>query len=121
MICDKELELLDKKAVLGAAVTGEVVKLGKTVAAEPAVVVVTGEGLTGGTGLTVELETADVEAMTSAETVGEFEADLTKSPMLQFKIPYAVKEYIRLKVTPTGTFTAGTVSANVVWGPELGL
>ena len=121
MICDKELELLKDKAVTSAAVTGDAVKLGKTMAAEPAVIVVTGSGLTGGTGLSVELQTDEDEAMSAAATVAKFEADLTKSPMLQFKIPYAAKEYIRLKVTPTGTFSAGTVSANVVWGPELGL
>lgn len=121
MILDKELELLDKKAVTNAAVTGDAVKLGKTVSANPCVIVLTGEGLAGGTALTVAVETADDEAMTDAETLATFTRAAGDGVILQAGIPFDVKEYVRLKVTPKGTFTAGTVSAFVAYGPQIGI
>lgn len=121
MILDKELELLDKKAVTNAAVTGDAVKLGKTVSTNPCVIVVSGDGLTGGTALTVAVETADNADMTDAETVATFTRKAGEGILLQTGIPFDVKEYVRLKVTPTGTFTAGTVSAYAAYGPQLGI
>jgi len=121
MILDKELEFLNKKEITSAAVTSDVVELGETVSAEPCVIVLHGAGLAGGTGLTVAVETADDAEMTDAKTVGTFPADLQASPMLQVKIPYTVKRFARLKITPTGTFTAGTISAHVAFGAQLGI
>ena len=62
MISDKELELLDKKPLLGAAVTGPAVRLGRTQTANPATLAVFADGLTGGTATTVTVETAEDEA-----------------------------------------------------------
>lgn len=127
MILDNELELLNKKEVTSAAVTGSVVKLGKTVSAAPCVIVVSadgleaasGEGVTGGSALTVEIQTSDNANMADAETIATFTRAAGEGILLQTGIPFDVKEYVRLKVTPTGTFAAGTVSANVAYGPEL--
>lgn len=119
MISDKELELLDKKPLLGAAVTGPAVRLGRTQTANPATLAVFADGLTGGTATTVTVETAVDEAFTSAETVATFPTGISDGLILQAAIPFGCKEFIRLKVTPTGTFTAGTLSARVGWGAEL--
>lgn len=129
MILDKELDLLDKKAVTTAAVTGDAVKLGKTVSTNPCVIVLSADGLTAasgtgvtaGTALTVAVETADDADMTDAETLATFTRKAGEGILLQTGIPFDVKEYIRLKVTPTGSFSAGTVSAYVVYGPQLGI
>lgn len=127
MITDKSVELLDKKAVTSSAVTGETVRIGNTAAAQPATIVVvangltaaSGEGVTAGTALTVAVETSDNADMTDAETVATFTRKAGEGILLQTGIPFDVKEYIRLKVTPTGSFSAGTVSARVAAGPEL--
>nr|QGT50640.1 hypothetical protein Elusimicrob1349_1100 [uncultured Elusimicrobia bacterium] len=120
MILDKALEFLNKKEITSTAVTSDVVELGNNVSAPSCVIVLHGANLAGGTGLTVAVETADDEAMTDAKTVGTFPADLDAAPMLQVHIPYAVKRFARLKITPAGTFTSGTVSAHVAFGPQLG-
>lgn len=119
MITDKELQFLHDKAVTNAAVNSGAVHVGKTVATTPAVLVLTGKDLAGGTGLSVAVKTAASADMSGAVTLGTFAADLQASPLLQVKIPYGVKEYLQVTVTPTGTFTAGTVSVDVSYGPEL--
>lgn len=121
MICDKQLEIFNKKAITSAAVTSDIIELGKTNAAEEVVVVITGENLAGGTGIQVDVETADNESMSGAETKASFETSAINGKLLQFRLPFGMKEFMRVKVTPTGTFTAGTISGNCVWGPELGV
>lgn len=119
MILDKQLELLNDQAITNAAVTSNAVYLGKTVSADPAVLVITGKNLAGGTGISVAIKTADNASMTNAVTIGTFAADLSAAPMLQVKLPYTVNKYIQVVATPTGTFTAGTISADIAYGPEL--
>ena len=119
MILDKELELLNDKAITNAAVTSNAVYLGKTVSANPAVLVLTGKELAGGTGIKVEIKTADNAEMSSAVVIGTFQADVNAAPMLQVKLHYTVNKYIQVVATPTGTFTAGTISADIAYGPEL--
>lgn len=119
MILDKQLELLNDQAITSSAVTSNAVYLGKTVSADPAVLVITGKNLAGGTGISVAIKTADNASMTNAVTIGTFAADLSAAPMLQVKLPYTVNKYIQVVATPTGTFTAGTISADIAYGPEL--
>ncbi len=118
MIFDQELELMSKKTITSAAVTSDAVELGKTESADQCVIVMSGAGLAGGTGISVDVETADDKAMTEAKTLATFPFDL-EAGLLQIKIPYGAKRFIRLKATPAGTFTAGTLSANVAFGPQL--
>lgn len=119
MILDKELEILSGQAITSSAVTSNAKYLGKTKSARAATLVVTGVGLTGGTAIQIELITSSTSAFSSSATIGSWAVDLTASPMLQVQIPYTVKEYVKVKATPTGTFTAGTISADVAYGPEL--
>lgn len=119
MICDKTLELLDKKAITSSAVESEVVKIGKVSAVNNATVVITGDELVGGTGFEVAVKTAETEAMSDAKVVATFETDKIDGVVLQFAIPHAVKNYMALEVKPKGSFSAGTISANVAIGPVI--
>lgn len=121
MICDKQLEFFNNQAITSEEVTSPVIKVGKTGAAEEVVAVITGNGLTGGTGIKAVVETADNEEMSDAVELASFETSAIEGKLLQFKLPFGMKEFMRVKVTPSGTFTAGTISGNCVWGPELGV
>lgn len=119
MLLDKELELFNEQAITSSAVTSDAKYLGKTKAARACTLVVTGHDLAGGTAIQIELITSSTSAFSSSATIGSWAVDLTASPMLQVQIPYTVKEYVKVKATPTGTFTAGKISADIAYGPEL--
>lgn len=107
------------KAFTSSAVTGNVLDLRSpepAVAAEYRLDCVIGTAGAGGTSAVVTVEhSADGTNWSTLETgASVLVAGMTKgASMLSMRLPKHTKRYIRAKITPTGTFTAGTVGGNV--------
>ncbi len=117
MIFDKENLFSDKQAVSATAVSTNVVDLGPgdAGAGERPYLTVNATGFTAGT-LTVELQSADVAAMTNAKTVATFPVDAATlkkgGQIVAAKLPKGMLRYARLNYVPataSGTITAGLV------------
>lgn len=76
----------------------------------------------GGTAVTVALQTSDTVDF-SSPTVLTTTAALTTSTtsasvLASFATPSGMKRYSRVVITPTGTFTAGTISVFITYAEE---
>jgi hypothetical protein len=126
MIMDKDLQLADNLAILGAAVTSNVLDLGATVEAieNPTLIINVKTAFAGGTSVKTDLITATDAAFTTPITLASYTkttAELNSNPRaVQQKLPWGLKRFVKLVFTPAGTFTAGAVSANIAYGPEIG-
>ena len=131
MMIDKDLEFFDDTALLGVALNSTALDLqggndssiglySKASKSTAQIYVTVGTALAGGTSLVVSVEEADNEAFTTNKrTVATFRsialADLTAGAELaNLVLSGTYKRYLRVVVTPTGTFTAGGINAAVV-------
>lgn len=107
------------KAFTSSAVTGNVLDLRSEHPAEVAeyrLDAVIETAATGGTSAVVTIEhSADNSNWAVLETgASVLLANMTKgAKMLSMRLPKHTKRYIRAKITPTGTFTAGKIGGNV--------
>ncbi len=142
---DQELILADNTAILAAVVNSDTIdsgstkqpyhKIAKNVFTDGKVCLVITRGDTawaGGTGIKVEILTGSaVDSsgdITSPVTIGEpvnitTLAALNASPYQYYigTVPSGVDRYLQLKITPDGTFTAGTINAYVGVPPATSL
>lgn len=130
MLMDKQNQLSNAQAVLGAALfSTNVIDLGPNSwagnsvgdRAAPEIHFSIDTTFLSGTSLKIELVSADNEAMNSGLVVHEASdalllAELTAGSRVRFmpNIPLQAKRYFGVRYTPTGTFTAGAISANAV-------
>ncbi len=123
MILDDNLIFFDR-ASLGSAVSSAAVPLNslfKPGKAEPiAVFVKVNETAATGTSITLKLQEADTEAGDYSDVPGSSETILTAALVKDAKIyqrflPAGVtKQWLKISVTATGTYTAGKVTAAIV-------
>tara|TARA_Y100000310_G_C20593202_1_gene769173 strand:- start:847 stop:1260 length:414 start_codon:yes stop_codon:yes gene_type:complete len=76
--------------------------------------------LTGGTDVTIDLETDDNASFTSLSTIGSTQTIAAATLVAGYRfsiqfVPSAMERYSRLEYTITGTFSAGTVTAGIVF------
>lgn len=128
MIIDDTLVSIDGEAI--AAITGKAVPLtsltrpGTNHAPIPMTVLVLGKPA-GGTSVTLKLQQAEAEGGTFADVPGSTitvaVADIRPGLNMGWRyLPAAVdKPWIRVVVTPTGTFTAGRIFAAVLGEDEM--
>ena len=99
---------------------------GEALGTELYLVIKTGEGApAGGQSLVCKLQTSDTEDFSAA-------ADLVTTPsvalanmaantvLFRGRVPMGAKRYLRVYANATGTFTAGSVEAFLVQGPQAG-
>lgn len=126
MRLDSQAIFSDAQKITGAAVSTNVVKMASTEnglaevafgAPVPLLVQVV-EDFAGLTSLKVEVQTAATEDFAEAKTLVEAEAPVAdlvagyKFPIIQ--LPKGNLGYMRINYTPTGTATAGAITAGVV-------
>jgi hypothetical protein len=126
MIIDGELILGEKVAITSAAVTlPNVVKTGAGDAiVNPFLYIKTdGTAFAGGTSLAITLQYSADEAFTAPVSKGVYTFTLAQltadTPILTLRLPYGGLGYVRITATPSGTFTAGTISAYIVKQTDL--
>lgn len=130
MIIDSNAIFLDSVEVTAEAVTSNAVGLTSLLKPGRAEFVhmvckVQGADFAGGTSLEIKMQEADTENGTYTDVIGSTitiaTANLTLGASIGYRIipPRAEKCWLRLVVTPTGTFTAGKLFAAVVREEEL--
>lgn len=130
MIIDSNLVSLDSVAVTGSAVTGSAIALDSfldpgRMEPIPLCAKVVGEAFAGGTSLTFRITQSDTEDGAYADVPGSEVsvalADLTVGKSIGWRfLPRGVsKPWLKMVVTPTGTFTAGKVFGAVVREDDL--
>jgi len=108
------------KAFTSSAVTGNVLDLrakDPAISDEYRLECFIGTACTGGTSAVVTIEhSADKSNWSTLETgASVLLANMVKgASMLSMRLPRHTKRYIRAKITPTGTFTAGTIDGHVL-------
>lgn len=112
MIFDGDNMFFRKKALTAADITSDVLNVGTGEASDPLWLVQKVAGGSTGGKLTTVLQTSKDEAFTSPVVLGTYtETDL------HTKIPRGNLGYLRL--VNTSTYTAGTVTAALVWDDEV--
>ena len=129
MLLDNENQFSDNQKITAAAISTDVVKMASTehgmtevAFGDPIPLLIqVVEDFAGATALKVEVQTSATEDFASPVTlVTAEETDATKLkagykfPIIS--VPKGNKGYMRLKYTPTGTVTAGAITAGVVAG-----
>jgi hypothetical protein len=119
---DKRLMFCEEQAITAAAESQNTIELGDndvTIGTPVPLFIFVNEAFAGGTSLKIEVQVndaADFSGTTKTlleETIAV--ADLKADAVLPPKfMPKGAKGYARLKFTPTGTFTAGQITAGVV-------
>ena len=112
MITDADNTFLHKQTLSASTITSDVVSVGTGEASDPmTLVVLVANGSTGGT-LSTVLETSATEDFKTSKTLGTY----TEVP-LSTRIPRGNLGYLRIKAT--STYTAGTVTAALVFDDEI--
>ena len=113
MIRDGENTFFEKHALTAATIVSDVIQVGSGETGEPMWLVLTVNGATPTEGtLSTILETSDTEDFAQITQLGTY----TNLP-LHAKLPRGNKKYLRLK--STSTFTAGTVTASLVYDDDV--
>ena len=112
MIFDKECMFLDGVSATALPATSDVVVNGVGGGAADSVFLFVGvaNGNAGGNG-SVSVETSDTENFAVATEVAK--GNFVTGKPLAMRLPVGLKKYLRLK--PTGTFSAGSVTAGLVY------
>lgn len=128
MILDSNCVSIDDQAITSSAVTGNAVPLNmfwKPGRQDPICVMVKGHGFLGGTSITFKVTECDTATGTFTDVPGSSEtvllADLQKGGnlALRFLPTKTAKQWIKIVATPSGTFTAGKLTAAVVREDDL--
>lgn len=117
MIFDGENMFCDEKTLSSSTLYSDVVNLGPGESYQPMFLQTIVNGGTGSSAaLTVTVQTADNEEMTSAEDLAEFEMSGAKARH-SLPMPRGNLGYVRLKMV--STYTGGTVSAGLTVDDEI--
>ena len=127
MILDSNCVSIDDQAITSSAVTGNAVPLNmfwKPGRQDPICVAIKGSAFAGGTSITFKVTECDTATGTFTDVPGSVTvalADLQKGGNLAFRyLPTkTAKQWIKIVATPTGTFTAGKLTAAVVREDDL--
>lgn len=126
MIWDVETKFSTHQAVTATAVSTNVVKvsIGDIGKGRPLVLQITGAPYTGAGVLSVEVQTADNDAMTGARTIDTLHITndrLVKGGSLSVStIPTGADEFLRLNYVVSGSLAGGNISAGLVLGGDTG-
>lgn len=128
MILDSNTVSIDDQAITSSAVTGSAVPLNmfwKPGRQDPICVMVKGSGFLGGTSITFKVTEASTQSGDYSDVPGSsvtvLLADLQKGGNLAFRFlpTKTAKQWIKIVATPTGTFTAGKLTAAIVREDDL--
>ncbi len=126
MLWDAENKFSTHQAVAATAVSENVVKVpvGDIGKGRSAVLQISGAPYTGTGIISVEVQTADNEAMTGAKVIGTVNIGndrLTKGGSLSVStIPTGAQEFLRLNYVVSGALAGGNISAGLVLGGDTG-
>lgn len=130
MITDAQTRLFNAQAITNAAVLSNIYDTGPST---PARNIGRGQPLrlkatvdttfAGGTGLSLTYEQSDNPDGSSSTVLGTFALGATPAggtSVLDVHVPQNTKRYVFARVTPTGTYTAGALSVNIVSDTDTG-
>lgn len=126
MLWDAETKFSTHQAVTATAVSTNVVKVpaGDIGKGRPLVLQIHGAPYSGAGALSVEVQTADNEAMTGARTIDTLHfanERLIKGGSLSVStIPTGAEEFLRLNYVVSGALNGGNISAGLVLGGDTG-